>query len=71
MIGGGAIATHADANGFANDGRITHEGGRPEAIGQDDDAGGLGTVILGLDEAPEHGTKAHHLEVGPVDDSGA
>ena len=57
------------SNGLADDGRISVEGVRPETIGEDDDAGGLGAVILRPDEAPEHRTKAHHLEIGPVDDS--
>ena len=44
---------------------------RPETIGENDDAGSFGTVVLRSDEATEHGMKAHHLEIGPVDHAAA
>ena len=44
---GGAIAPDAaKVNGFANNGRISIEGVRPETIGEDNDAGSLGAVIF-------------------------
>src|SRR5215471_15767044 len=64
---GGGIATTAQANGLADHRRIFPEGVRPESIGENNDPGGLGTVILGPDEAPEHGMKAHHVEVRSTD----
>jgi hypothetical protein len=56
-------------NGFANNGRVLLEGVRPETIGEDNDAGGLGAVIFRADQAPEHGAQAHHLEIRPVDNA--
>src|SRR6266478_6866092 len=54
---GGAIALDTTKiNGFSNNGRIPLEGFRPEAIGEDNNGSGLGTVILWPDEPPEHGT---------------
>ena len=65
---GGAIAPNAaKVNGSANDGRISVKRVRPETIGEHDDAGSLGAVIIGPDEAPEHGMQTHHLEIGAVD----
>ena len=66
--GGGAIFPNAPkVNGFANNGRISLEGVRPETIGEHNDAGSLGAVIFGADETPNHRMQAHHLEKGPVD----
>ncbi len=57
----------AKVNGLTNNRRISLEGVRPETIGEDNDAGSFGAVILRPDEAPEHRMQAHHLEIGPVD----
>src|SRR5262249_22641463 len=65
--GGAIFPNAAKVNGFANNGRISLEGLRPETIGEDNDAGSFGAVILWPDEAPEHRTEAHHLEKRPVD----
>ena len=43
--------------------------GRPETVGENDDAGGVGTVVLRSDEATEDGMKAHDVEVGAADDA--
>ena len=67
---GGAIARAAQTNGLADNRRISLEGVRPEAIGEDNHAGGLGALILGPDEAPEHGMKTHHVEVRSTDHAG-
>ena len=37
----------------------------PEAVGQHDGAGGIGAVVPHVDQAAEHRTQAHHLEVVP------
>ena len=59
----------AEANGFADDRRILVKSGRPETVGENDDAGSFGTVVLRSDEAAEHGMKAHHIEIGAADDA--
>src|SRR4029077_10958684 len=60
---GGTIALDAaKINSFANNGRISVEGLRPETISEDYNASGFRAVILWPDEAPEHGTETHHLE---------
>ena len=38
----------------------------PEAIGEDDGAGGVGAVIARVEQAAEDGVQAHHVEVGAV-----
>src|SRR5258708_2982732 len=63
----GMTSNAAKLNGLANNRRIFPERVRPETIGQDNDAGSLGAVIFQTDEAPEHGTQSHHIEIGPVD----
>src|SRR5262249_51305787 len=65
--GGAIFPNAAKVNGFANNGRISLEGLRPETIGEDNDAGSFGPVILWPDEAPEHRTETHHLEKRSVD----
>ena len=61
--------TPLEANGFADDGRILLESGRPETIRENDDAGGVGAVVFRSDETPEHRMKAHHVEIGAADDA--
>src|SRR5216684_5273758 len=68
---GRSIAHAAEANGFTDDGRIALESGRPETIGQDDDASGFRTVVLRADETAEDGTEAHYVKIGPVNDASA
>ena len=57
------------ANGFADDGRIFLKRGRPETIGENDDAGSIGAVVLRSDETTENRVKAHNIEVGAADDA--
>ena len=57
----------AKLNGPANNRRIFPERVRPETIGEDNDAGSVGTVIFRSNQASEHGTQSHHLEIGSVD----
>src|ERR1700739_2212044 len=64
-----AITGATEANGLAQDRRILVKRGRPETVGENDDAGSLGTVVLGRNEATEHGTKAHHVEIRAADDA--
>ena len=56
---------------LANDGGIAVERAGPESIGQNDCARRTGAVIRGVQQAAEHGTQSHHLEVRPSDDAGA
>ncbi len=42
---------------------------RPKTVGENDDAGSFGTVVLRSDEATEHRTKPHHIEIGAADDA--
>src|SRR2546429_69302 len=69
--GGGAIAhgPAAKPDGFAEDGRILPKSGRPETIGENDDAGSFRTVVLKADETTEDGVEAHDFEEGAVDDA--
>ena len=41
-----AITDATEANGFADDRRILVKSGRPETVGENDDAGSFGTVVL-------------------------
>ena len=43
---------------------------RPELIGEDDGAGGVGAVVGGAEQAAEDGAQAHDFEVVAVDDAG-
>src|SRR6266851_9048734 len=61
----------AEANSLTDDEGIALESGRPETIGQDDDASGFRTVVLRADETAEDGMKAHHVKIGAVNDAGA
>jgi hypothetical protein len=63
---GTILSNTPKVNGFANDRRIPLEGLGPETIGENNDGGGLGAVILWPNEAPEYGTQAHDLEKRPV-----
>src|ERR1700722_8942808 len=67
----GAITDTTEANGFAYDRRILVKSGGPETVGENDDAGSLGTVVLRPNEAAKHGTKAHHVEICASDDAAA
>ena len=61
---GRAIADAAEAKGFADNGSVLVKGGGPEPIGEHDNAGSFGPIILRADEAAEHGMKAHHVKIG-------
>ena len=58
-----AIADTAEANGFADDGRIFSEHCRPEAVGEHDHAASLRAVVLRIDQTAEDRVKAHHVEI--------
>src|SRR6516164_1434031 len=64
------IAKATQANRFADDRRILLKGGRPEAIGENDDTGSVATVVLRPDEAAEHRMKPHHVEIRAADNAG-
>src|SRR5258708_37274351 len=66
--GGRTVAHEAavEPKGFAKDGRIFPEGGRPETIGENGDAGSFGTVVLRSDEPAEDRVKAHDFEKVPA-----
>src|ERR1700733_9717224 len=49
----------AEANGLADDRRILAKRGGPETIGEDDDSGGVGAIVLRPDETSEAGMRAH------------
>src|SRR4029077_6081343 len=69
--GGRAIA-HGPAtepDGFADDARIFPKSGRPETIGENDDAGSLGTVVLRADETTEDRVEAHDFEEAAADNA--
>src|SRR5260370_13207843 len=59
----------AKPEGFADDGRILPKSGCPETIGENNDAGSVGTVILRSDETPEDRVEAHDIEERAVDDA--
>ncbi len=59
----------AEANGLADDRRILAESGGPETIGENDDSGSIGAIVLRADEAPENGMKAHHIEKRAADNA--
>ena len=61
----------AEPHGLADQRRIGLERRRPEAVGEDRRAGGVGAVVGGSEQAAEHRTQPHHLEVRAADDSGA
>src|SRR5713101_4400504 len=69
--GGGAIAhwPAAEPHDFAEDARIFPKSGRPETIGENDDAGSFGTVVLRSDETAEDRVEAHDFEEGAVDNA--
>src|ERR1700674_4923779 len=66
-----AITDATEANGFAENRRILVKSGRPETVGENDDAGSLRTVVLGADEATEHGMKAHDVKIRAADNATA
>src|SRR5258708_34591410 len=59
----------AEPDGFAEDGRIFLESGRPETIREDDHARRFGTVVLRSDETAKDRVKAQDFEVGATDDA--
>jgi len=63
------ITDATEANGFADDRRILVKSGRPETVGENDDAGSLRTVVSRPNEATEHGTKAHYLKIRAADNA--
>ncbi len=72
--GGGARAAGIagiEFDGLAEDGGIAVERGGPEAIGEHDGAGGVGAVIVRVEQAAEHRVQAHHFEIRAVHDAGA
>src|SRR6266849_232440 len=64
-----SITKAAEANGFADDGRILLHHRGPEAIGEDGGTGGFGAVVTHVEEASEHGVQAHDFEVGAADNA--
>src|ERR1700693_4139832 len=69
---GGRAITHgpaAEPDGFAKDGRIFPKSGRPESIGENDDAGSFGTVVLRSDETTEDRVETHDFEEGAAGDA--
>ena len=60
----GAVANAAEANRLAKYVGILFEDGRPETVGENDDTGGVGTIVLWADQATENRMEAHHVEVG-------
>src|SRR5580704_7636663 len=68
--GGGAFAKAAKTKCFSDNRRILLKVGRPETVSENHDAGSFGTVVFRLNEAAEHGMKAHHVEIGAVDYTG-
>jgi len=64
-----AVADATQANGLADDRRILVQSVRPETVGENDDAGSIGPVVLRPDEATEHRTKPHHIEIRAADNS--
>jgi len=69
--GGGSIAhgAPAEAKGFAHDARIFPKSGRPETIGENDDTGSFGTVVLRSDEPAEDRVETHDFEEVAADDA--
>src|SRR5580704_13893206 len=69
--GGRPIAKDAaiKANGFADDRRILFKSGGPETIGENDDAGSAGAVVLRSNETTEDWVKAHNIEVVAANDA--
>src|ERR1700752_403269 len=59
----------AEANFFADDRRIFAKRGGPETIGEDDDSGSVGAIILRPDQTPEDGMEAHHVEKRAADNA--
>src|SRR5438445_11208911 len=66
---GGSSITHgpaAEAHGLTDHRGIFSESGCPEAVGENDDAGGLGSVVLRADETAEDRMEAHHVKERPA-----
>src|SRR5258708_16316431 len=59
----------AEPDGFAEDGRIFLESGRPETIREDDHARRFGTVVLRSDETAKDRVEAHDFELGAANDA--
>src|SRR5690349_1385270 len=58
--GGGTVA---ETDGFADDGRIALERVGPEAIGEDNHAGGVGAIVFRANQPTENGMEAHHFKI--------
>src|SRR5215467_10244950 len=65
------VSYAAEANLSADDGTIFPKRGRPETIGENDHASGVGTVVRRSDESPQNGVKPHHVEEGAADNTAA
>ena len=60
----------AEADGLAHHRGVFLEDSGPEMIGEHDDAGRVGPVILGADQASEHRAQAHDFKISATDDAG-
>ena len=60
----------AERDGPADDRGIAVERRGPEALGQHHDARRIRPIVGGVEQAAEHGAKAHHLEVRAADHAG-
>ncbi len=60
----------AEKNGFAEDARIFPKSGGPETIGENDDAGRFGAIVLRPDETAKDRVEADYVEVVAADDAG-
>src|SRR5438445_6669552 len=69
--GGGPIAKYTDIkpNSFSDDRRVFLKSGGPETIGENDDAGRVGAVVLRSDETTEDRVKAHNIEIVAANDA--
>ena len=58
--GGRALA---EFHGLANDGRITIEGGLPEAVRENGGTGGIRAIVAHVEQAAHLGVQPHYLEI--------
>src|SRR5260370_744770 len=63
-------SAEAELNGFADDARIFPKSGGPETIGENDDAGRFGAIVLRPDETAKDRVEADYVEVVAADDAG-
>src|SRR5207249_7712661 len=59
-----------EADGPADHGWVAVERRGPEPVREDRRARRLGTIVLRVQQAAEHGAKAHHIEERAADDAG-